>query len=497
MITFLVSIVLLILGYVFYGTFLEKLFGINPAAATPAVRLSDGVDYVAMPTWKVYMIQFLNIAGTGPIFGAILGAQYGPSCYLWIVFGSIFGGAMHDFLSAMLSLRNDGVGLPKLVGKYLGNKVKRVMLIFSVFMLILVGTVFVLCPAQLLGAMTGGGQSSLFIWIGVIFAYYIIATLVPIDKIIGKCYPVFAVAIIFMAIALATYLFVHWPTGIPEIWDGLQNRAPQNGRIFPLMFITIACGAISGFHATQSPLMARCIKNEKYCRPVYYGSMITEGIIALIWATVASYFFYGGGAEALGINVLWSMPESGSVPNGSILASDAPGIVTMISKGWLGVVGGILALLGIVFAPVTSGDTALRSARLIVAEALHLPQKEISNRLKVGIPIFVITFCILWIDIVNKEGFNMIWQYFGWANQTLSVFTLWTITAYLMKHHSHTKHFLVAAIPACFMTAVCTTFICTSKIGFNIDEKYSLLIALLTVSICVFFTAHYRLKHEL
>ena len=298
MITFIISLLALVAGYFIYGRIVERIFGPDNRP-TPAVSKADGVDYIVMPGWKIFMIQFLNIAGTGPIFGAIMGAKFGPSAYLWIVFGCIFAGAMHDYLSGMLSIRHDGAGLPELVGHYLGGGTKKVMLVFSVFMLIMVGAVFVYSPALILGALSGGGTTWVYIWCGIIFVYYFLATMLPIDKIIGKIYPLFAIAMLFMAVALLVVLIIKWPQ-LPELTDGLSNMSPAAGPIFPCLFITIACGAISGFHATQSPLMARCMAHEKQGRPLFYGAMITEGIVALIWATVSSYFFYGGAAQGRG-----------------------------------------------------------------------------------------------------------------------------------------------------------------------------------------------------
>ena len=303
MYSFLISLVALVLGYVLYGKFVERIFGPDPARPTPAVAKADGVDFIVLPSWRVFMIQFLNIAGTGPIFGAIMGAKFGPAAYFWIVFGCIFAGAVHDYTSGMLSVRHGGIGLPELVGKYLGKTTKTVMLVFSVLLLLLVGAVFVYSPALILGDIAGNGsRAAIMIWVGVIFVYYIIATLLPIDKLIGKIYPLFAFALIFMAVALMVCLFVKWPA-LPEIWDGLGNRTGAATPIFPCLFITIACGAISGFHGTQSPLMARCMANEKLGRPIFYGSMITEGIVALVWATIGSWFFFGGGAAAVGSDV--------------------------------------------------------------------------------------------------------------------------------------------------------------------------------------------------
>lgn len=470
MFSFLISIVALIVGYCVYGAFVERVFGPDPTRVTPAVSKADGVDYIAMPSWKVFMIQFLNIAGTGPIFGAIMGAKFGPASYLWIVFGCIFAGAVHDYFSGMLSLRHGGAGYPDLVGRYLGTRTKNVMLVFSILLLMMVGAVFVYSPAVILGDMAGdGGRSSIMVWIVVIFIYYIVATLLPIDKIIGRIYPVFAVALLFMAGALLVCLLLKWPS-IPEFWDGLANRAPSVGvtgqPIFPCLFITIACGAISGFHATQSPLMARCLKNEKLGRPIFYGSMITEGLVALIWAAVSSWFFFDGGAAEVG----------------SDLTAAAPVVVTKVSRSWLGMLGGILAVLGVVAAPITSGDTAFRSARLIIADFFHLEQKSIRRRLYIAVPLFIASSLLLWYNIADANGFNVIWRYFGWANQTLSVFMLWTATVYLVRNKPG-RWYWITLFPVLFMTAVCFTFILVDQIGFGLPSSWAPWIGLGTFAI--------------
>ena len=465
----------LVAGYLFYGKLVERIFSPDPSRVTPALSMQDGVDYIPLPTWKIFMIQFLNIAGTGPIFGAIMGAKFGPSAYLWIVLGCIFAGAVHDYLSGMLSIRNGGAGLPELIGKYLGQNTKKVMLIFTVFLMLMVGAVFVYSPALILGNMTQDYiGNSVYVWCGIIFIYYLIATLMPIDKIIGKIYPIFAFAIIFMAVALGANLFIKWPS-LPELYETGVSTLSFNGKdIFPALFITIACGAISGFHATQSPLMARCIKNEKYGRPVFYGGMITEGIVALIWATISMYFFYGGGAEELGVET----------------SLQAPQVVTAVSEGWLGLVGGILALMGVVAAPITSGDTALRSARLIVAEFLHLEQKSIRKRLYICVPMFAVTMGLLAFNISDKEGFNVIWNYFGWSNQTLSVFTLWTITVYLVLHK---KCFWITFVPAVFMTTVSVTFLLIAKDCIGLEPVIGYTVgAIAAVASCVIFFLWYN-----
>jgi len=471
MITFVISLIALVLGYFMYGRFVERIFGPDDRP-TPAVAKADGIDYVVLPGWRIFMIQFLNIAGTGPIFGAIMGAKFGPAAYLWIVFGCIFAGAVHDYLSGMLSMRNDGAGLPELIGKYLGTTTKRVMLVFTVLLLMMVGAVFVYSPALILGDLCGS-LTWVYIWCGIIFIYYIIATMMPIDKIIGRIYPLFAISMLFMAVALMVVLFVKWPS-LPELTDGV---ATMNGTpIFPALFITIACGAISGFHATQSPLMARCVKSEKMGRPMFYGAMITEGLVALIWATVSMYFFYGGASEEL----------TGKTD----MLMAAPKVVTTVCEGWLGVAGGILALLGVVAAPITSGDTALRSARLIIAEFLGMEQHSIRKRLYICVPLFGVTLALLFFNISDPNGFNTIWNYFGWANQTLSVFTLWTITVYLVQQK---KAFWITLLPALFMTVVCSTFLAVSGNAFGAPMSVGYVVAFVSLIVAItWFVLWYR-----
>ena len=444
MVTFTLCLLALIAGYFLYGRFIERIFGPDDRQ-TPALSKTDGMDYIPLPTWKVFMIQFLNIAGLGPIFGAIMGAKFGTASYLWIVLGSIFAGAVHDYLSGMLSLRHDGESLPELIGRYLGTTTKQVMRAFSVILMVLVGAVFVAGPAELLASLTPEVLDTTF-WIIVVFLYYILATLLPIDKIIGKIYPLFAVALLFMAVGILVMLYVHHPA-LPEIWDGLHNTHPDAASlpIFPIMFVSIACGAISGFHATQSPLMARCLKNERYGRPVFYGSMITEGIVALIWAAAATYFFHENGMDE----------------------DNAAVVVDSITKGWLGAVGGVLAVLGVIAAPITSGDTAFRSARLIVADFLKLDQKPIRKRLYICVPMFAIAVGLLLYSLSDEDGFDRIWRYFAWSNQALSVFTLWAVTVYLAQTKKG-NYFYVSYLPALFMTAVCTSYyICVAPEGFG------------------------------
>lgn len=470
MITFFISFVALVLGYLLYGKFVSKVFAPDDRK-TPAVVINDGIDYVPMPNWKIFMIQFLNIAGTGPIFGAIMGAKFGPAAYLWIILGCIFAGATHDFFSGMLSMRNGGADLPALIGKYLGKTPRNVMLVFCVVLLIMVGTVFVYSPAEILGHLSGGS----LLWIIVIFAYYVVATMLPIDKIIGKIYPIFSFSLLFMAVALIVMLLIKMPV-LPELWDGLGNMAKEQDpsftdNIFPCLFITIACGAISGFHATQSPLMARCLKSEKMGRPIFYGSMITEGLVALVWATVAMWFFYDS-----------PTPGYEQLAAAKGFHTSAPMVVTTVCQDWLGMLGGVLAILGVVAAPITSGDTAFRSARLIVASALKLNQKPKMNRLYVCLPIFVVSIALLTWQSSNPDGFNVIWQYFGWSNQTLSVFTLWAITVYLVRKN---KPYVITLLPALFMTGVCSTYLFISKQAFGLQEDLAYYLGILTVIIAM------------
>lgn len=441
MISFTIAALLLIAGYFIYGAIVSKIIGQNPNNITPVHRLADGVDYVPLPTWKIFLIQFLNIAGLGPIFGAIMGIMFGPAAFLWIVFGTILAGAVHDYLSGMLSLRKDGASLPEIVGDQLGTRIKNTMRVFSLLLMVLVGAVFVYNPADLLAMQTPEGLDKLF-WIVVIFAYYMLATLLPIDKLIGKLYPVFGFALLFMAIGILVMLYVHG-SEMPEVWAGFYNHRddPDSYPIFPMMFVSIACGAISGFHATQSPMMARCLKNEKHARPIFYGAMVTEGLVALIWAAAAITFTkgYEGLQQYLG---------SGSP---ALLVND-------ISASWLGPFGGMLAILGVIAAPITSGDTALRSARLIAADFLNIPQKTIIKRVLVSVPIFILCFIIMLIP------YEALWRYFAWCNQVLSVFTLWAVTVYLARHK---KVYIITLLPALFMTSVTVTYIFFAPEGFS------------------------------
>ena len=483
MITFILSLLVLVLGYFVYGRFVERVFGPDDRE-TPAIAKADGVDFMVLPNWKIFMIQFLNIAGTGPIFGAIMGAKFGPSAYLWIVFGCIFAGATHDYLSGMISMRKGGVGLPEVIGDVLGERARKLMLVFSVVLLTMVGAVFVYSPAEILNGMAG----TTTMWIIIIFAYYFIATMLPVDKVIGRIYPIFAFSLLFMAGALMVVLFLKWPS-VPELWDGLGNKAltvdsSWSSQLYPCLFITIACGAISGFHATQSPLMGRCMKSERMGRPIFYGAMITEGVVALIWATVASYFFYA--EPQPGYQLITEFSNNG-------FATSAPKVVNIICNDWLGVAGGILAMLGVVAAPITSGDTALRSARLIIADFIRIEQRTVKRRLLISVPLFLCCIALLLWQVENPDGFNVIWQYFGWSNQTLSVFTLWAITVYLLRNG---KPYYFTLIPALFMTTVCATFLFVSKQAFGMPDRVGYILGVAVLIVAAGWFHIYKSKYE-
>ncbi len=452
MITFFIALAVLIVGYLIYGKLIERVFGIDPQRATPATTMADGVDYVPMKPWRIYLIQFLNIAGVGPIIGAIMGAQFGTASFLWIVFGSIFAGAVHDFIAGFISLRHDGCSLPEIHGRYLGNGTKQFMRAFTVILMVLVGAVFVNTPAVLLNA-NFTPEWNIYIWVIIIFGYYLIATLLPIDKLIGKIYPIFGVLLLAMAVAILVAFFIYPDVQLPELWEGMENRHPDapHNPIFPMMFISIACGAISGFHATQSPLMARCMTNEKQARPIFYGAMITEGVVALIWAAAAAYFFG---------------PDSPVDTAGK----GGPAMVGLIANQWFIPAIATITILGVISAAVTSGDTALRSARLIVADFMHFDQKPIGKRLTIAVPIFVLTAAILVYSLANPKGFDVIWRYFAWANQVLATVTLWAITIFLVKRCTEGNEQqnsrrcmgwapLITLLPALFMTMVTSSFL--------------------------------------
>lgn len=458
MISLFISFAVLIIGYFVYGRVTEKIFAPDDRQ-TPAVAINDGVDCVPMKTWKAFLIQLLNIAGTGPIFGALMGAVFGPVVFLWIVLGSILGGAVHDYMSGMISSRHEGSSIAELSGTYLGKAAKWIMRVFSVILLILCGTVFVTSPAGLLDKLTPDWMNGT-VWAVIILVYYLLATLLPIDKLIGKLYPIFGVLLIVMAAAvIGGILFSGGKYTIPEI--SLQNLHPNGTPIWPYMFITVACGAVSGFHATQSPMIAKCIKTEKEGRKVFYGAMISESVIALVWAAAGVSFY--GTTQLLN----------------NALANGASNVVYEISTGVLGAFGGFLAVAGVVVCPITSGDTAFRSARLILAETFKLNQKKIYNRLIITIPMLVIGGLLTWFAIANDSGFQIVWRYFSWSNQTLAMIALWVATAYLLKKGKYRFGSLLTAFPATFMTAVTVTYILMAKEGFRLSQTISY-----TVGIC-------------
>ncbi|MGV3641238.1 MAG: carbon starvation protein A [Adhaeribacter sp.] len=453
MITFFLSIIALVAGYFIYARVSEKIFGIDPQRPTPAITMADGVDYVPLPLWKIFLIQFLNIAGLGPIFGAVAGAMWGPVAFVWIVLGCLFAGGVHDYFSGMLSVKHRGESITEISGRYLGNGVKQFMRGFSVILLIMVGAVFIVGPARILLDISEGFGGMNF-WIGLIFLYYVLSTILPIDQLIGKIYPLFGVALLFMALGILV-MMVKQDLPVPELTlASLNNLHQEPGKfpVFPMLFVTIACGAISGFHATQSPLMARCMTNERQGRPIFFGAMVTEGIVALIWAAIAMCFF-GGVGELNEVMVAQK--------------GNAAYLVNQISNSLLGRVGGVLALLGVVAAPITSGDTAFRSARIIIADLMKFNQAPFWNRIWVSAPLFAAGFALTLVD------FGIVWRYFAWTNQTLATVVLWTITAYLIQER---KAYWVSLVPAVFMTAVVSSYLLVSPEGLGLSLQVSYLI---------------------
>jgi len=464
MITFLVSIAALILGYLLYGSFVEKQFGIDERRTTPAYTKQDGVDYLPMDTPRNALIQLLNIAGLGPIFGPILGALYGPAAFVWIVLGSIFGGAVHDYLTGMLSLREGGANLPALAGKFLGKGMKTFVNVFSVVVLILVGVVFITGPADLLATLNPTWLNRTF-WVLVIMVYYVLATLLPVDKIIGRLYPILGAVLLVMAFGIGGSLMIGG-YDIPELT--FANLHPEGLPMWPLMFVTIACGAVSGFHATQSPIVARTMKNEKNGRVVFYGMMLGEALIALIWA-------------AAGMAVFGS---TGDLNAALTQYGGTAGVARQIAMMTMGSFGGTLAVLGVIVLPITSGDTAFRGARLTIAEFLGLSQAEMSKRLWVAVPLFIIGFGLTLVD------FNFLWRYFSWANQTMAMIALWIGAMYLVKHG---KSHWIASVPATFMTAVSFTYILVAPEGFHLPLSIANPIGLaITAAIVLLFASKVR-----
>lgn len=456
MITLICAVLLLVAGYVLYGKLVERVFHPD-GRPTPATAHPDGVDYIPMKTWRVFLIQLLNIAGTGPIFGALLGAVFGPVVFLWIVFGSILGGAVHDYMSGMISLRMNGASISEIVGTYLGTTAKQVMRVFSLILLVLLGAVFTTSPAALIARLTPEWMNTGF-WVVVILVYYLLATLLPIDKLIGKLYPVFGAVLLMMAVGIIVGLVVGgYP--LPELT--LANMHPEGRPVWPYMFITVACGAISGFHGTQSPMMARCLTSEKDGRKIFYGAMISESVIALVWAA-AGVAFYGttGGLQA-------ALEELGQ-----------SGVVYDISVSLLGLFGGALAIIGVVVCPISSGDTAFRSARLTIADWFHIDQANLPRRLAVTIPLLAAGAVLTQVD------FDVIWRYFSWSNQTLAMITLWAAAMYLVRHADKTWYSLLCAIPATFMSGVSCTYILMAEEGFRLSQSIAYPIGIVFAMVC-------------
>lgn len=468
MLYFILGMVVLAAGYLLYGRLNERAVRPDPARPTPARTMADGVDFVELPTWRVFLVQLLNIAGLGPIFGPIMGALWGPQVFLWVIFGAVLGGAVHDFLAGVMSVRNRGAGISALIGHYLGEPVRHLATFFILVLMVLVGTVFVKAPAKLLVSMLpaqlvggwlgldpatagGGAWSQAWLWIvmGIVYLYYLLATLLPVDKIIGRVYPFFAIALLIMVVGLAGFLLFG---GLQPPAFTLHNLHPQGTMAWPIIFITVSCGAVSGFHSTQSPIMARCLRSEKHLRPVFYGAMIAEGFIALIWASAAQGWY--GSTTALQ----------------AALADGGPaGVVHTICTGTMGTIGGILAILGVVVLPITSGDTAFRVARLIAAEYLHLDQRPARNRYLLAVPLFGVSLLLQFVD------FQVIWQYFGWANQTLAAVALWTGAVFLARRG---RWWWLAVLPATFMTVMTITYLMVAPVGLALPQLTGTIIGL-------------------
>ena len=457
MFTFFISIIVLVIAYFTYGKFIEKLFSPQQSRKTPAYANSDGIDYVPMNKHKNALIQLLNIAGTGPIFGPIMGALYGPVAFLWIVLGAIFAGAVHDYLTGMISIRNRGAHIPELAGKFLGKVSKHIVNFFALLLLLLVGTVFVTTPASLLSILMDG-KVAIGVIIGVIFLYYFLSTILPIDKIIGRLYPYFGAILLIGTLGVGVALVFSDYT-IPEL--NLQNMHPADLPIFPILFFTITCGALSGFHATQSPIISRTVENESQGRYIFYGMMIAEAVIAMIWAAASMSLF------------------DGMTLNEMINSGTPSAVVNEVSMTLLGAVGGTIAVLGAIVLPITSGDTAFRAARSIIADYLKIDQKKLIKRLMIAVPLFVVSMLLTQID------FNILWRYFCWANQATAAIALWIGTMYLFIKG---KNYFVSLIPALFITYMVFVYILNQKIGFNLDLEISFIVGLvLTIIITLMF----------
>lgn len=461
MYSFIICVLILILSYFIYGKFIEKIAGVDENIATPVQRLEDGVDYMPMSRLKLYLIHFLNIAGLGPIFGAIQGALFGPVAFIWIVFGTIFIGAVHDFFSGFMSLRNDGLTMPEIISKFLGKKVQMLVAFIIVITGVLVGSVFATGAAELLAMLT---KTPTIMWMIIIFIYFLIATLFPIDKIIGKIYPIFGALFLIMAILMIGSLLLNPTYNIPEFTT--QGLYLTDKSIFPYLFVTIACGAISGFHASQSPIVARCMKTEKDARPVFFGAMVLEGLIALIWAGVAMAFFHGK-------------------PQLAVIYGATPSVaVNEMATTLLGPIGLIFAIIGVVICPITTGDTSLRSSRITLADELKINQKKIVSRLKLALPLFIASFAISFID------FSLIWRYFAWAQLIIAVAVLFAGTVYLIQNK---KHYIVTLVPAMICTLITFGYILQAPEGLRLPSTIANVISIIaTAIITIIFLKKYK-----
>lgn len=450
MISFFVCLGLLILSFFTYAKYVERVFA-PTKAKTPAIRFNNGVDYVPMPLWRMTLVQLLNIAGLGPVFGAIAGALWGPSVFLWITFGTIFAGAVHDFSCGFLSLRNDGKSISEITGIYLGKHMRNFMRVFSIILLVMVGTVFAVGPANLLVFLFKShvAQNSIlantYFWLALIFLYYFMATFLPIDKIIGRIYPIFGICLIIMALGVTGGMFAQGYK-IPEI--ALQNLHPEHLPVWPLMFITVACGAISGFHATQSPLMARCITSEYQSRQVFYGAMVMEGIIALIWAAAGCAIYTKTGGLMTGLQEMLKSSGQAGVVYDICLKTIGPLKLGAVSFGLL------FVMIGVIICPITSGDTAFRASRLVLADWFKVDQKPFLKRLRLSVPLLLAGV------IISQLPYDVIWRYFSWSNQTLAMIVLWAATYYL---YSKKQNYFITIIPAIFMTTVSVTYFLIAK----------------------------------
>lgn len=452
--SFFLCLAVLLLGYVVYSRIVEKIFSPDDRE-TPAIRIDDGVDYVVMPRWKLFLVQLLNIAGLGPVFGAMEGALWGPIVFLWITFGTIFIGAVHDYFTGMLSERNDGVSIAEITGVYMGGRMQSIMRVFSVVLLVMVGTVFAVGPAGLITTLIGnfGGTGYLVnvqVWTFVIFAYYFVATFVSIEKMIGKVYPIFGICLLVMALGVIVGIFTNPSYQIPEIWDNFKNMHPEQTPVWSFMFITVACGAVSGFHATQSPLMARCMKSEKQGRSVFFGAMVAEAVIALIWAAAGCSIYEVTNGLNTGLQEVLKAGQSAAIYD-----------VCEKTMGGLGIA---LAMVGVIVCPITSGDTAFRSARLTISDWFHINQEDWRNRLILCVPTVGMG------AIVSQLEYDVVWRYFSWTNQTLAMIVLWAASMYL---YMEKKNYWITALPATFMSAVSVTYFVAAKECMNWGMEYA------------------------